>query len=139
MKNLLFVFLFLLGSFTQLSAQKINFEENKNDLVQKYDVLLFKGQLFNGETVSRYVNGEGYGSNQVKKITPYKDGKKHGTQLSYYESGQLAQKRPYKDGEKHGERLKYYENGQLKSKENYIDGAQKGKTLYYDENGQLEG
>ncbi|MAD11452.1 MAG: hypothetical protein CMC04_01855 [Flavobacteriaceae bacterium] len=67
----------------------------------------------------------------------YKDGKREGEYLEYYENGQLRFKRNYKDGKLEGEYLIYYESGQLKKKNNYKNGKRDGENIHYWENGQL--
>ena len=62
---------------------------------------------------------------QLNLKNTYKDGKKDGERLKYYDNGQLMEKGNYKEG-KEGEYLEYHENGQLKIKRNYKDGKLEG-------------
>jgi len=75
--------------------------------------------------------------NKNGKRNKYKDGKKDGEWLFYYDNGQLKYKSNWKDGKPEGEYLTYHENGQLKFKRNYKDGKEEGKQLWYYETGQL--
>lgn len=66
----------------------------------------------------------------------YKDGRRHGETIIYYENGNILFKRNYKDGKKHGEYIAYYENGNLKYKINYKNGNKDGWDFEYDESGK---
>ena len=51
----------------------------------------------------------------------YKEGKREGEWLVYYENGQLRSKKYLKNGKPEGEWLWYNENGKLKKTEIYKD------------------
>ena len=48
----------------------------------------------------------------------FKNGKKEGTWVKYWNNGQLSYKGNYKNGKREGDWVTYYDNGQLRSKGN---------------------
>lgn len=78
-----------------------------------------------------------YDNRAIKKVTPYRDGQKHGTVKMYYESGDLAQKIYYKEGVKL-EVTSYYKDGTLASKRLFKDGQAEGMVKYYYRDGKLK-
>ena len=48
----------------------------------------------------------------------FKNGKKEGTWVKYWNNGQLSYKGNYKNGKREGDWVTYYEDGQLRSKGN---------------------
>lgn len=56
---------------------------------------------------------EYYANSDIKKETPYKNGKEHGSIKGYYENGKLEFEIPTKNGEPNGIAKLYYENGIL--------------------------
>ena len=46
----------------------------------------------------------------------YRNGKRHGPWVSYYDNGQLWSKGTFKDGKEDGPWIEYHDNGQLKWK-----------------------
>ena len=122
MKHLLIIFNLLL---TLVSWSK---DVDYNDLVKR-DGLYY--EKFSNDPFTGKVTGRMQGN--------YKDGKREGEHLGYFENGQLSYKGNYKDGKKEGEHLYYYESiGQLWSKINYKDGKYEGKQLWYSMDGKLE-
>ena len=97
-------------------AQSIDGNLEKDYLEEENDIVLYKGEPYNGEMFFNYENG------QLQERRNYKDGKPDGLAEAYYENGKLDAKRNFKDGELDGLYEEYYENGQLKLKENYKDG-----------------
>jgi hypothetical protein len=67
----------------------------------------------------------------------FKDGKKHGPWVSYYDNGQLLTKQTYKDGKGDGLWVLYHDNGQLWSKGPYKNGKQHGPWVGYHKDGKL--
>ena len=59
----------------------------------------------------------------------YKNGKRDGLCISYFENGQIKGKAQWKDGGPDVEWLRYYENGQIRLIEQYKDGKHY-KILY---------
>ena len=56
----------------------------------------------------------------------FKNGKRVGTWVSYWDNGQLFSKGTYKDGERGGPWVRFWDNGQLHSKGTYKDGERGG-------------
>ena len=61
----------------------------------------------------------------------FKDGKKDGPWVAYYDNGQIQYKGTFKDGEEDGFWIGYYVNGQLWSKGTYKDGEEDGLWVTY--------
>jgi antitoxin component YwqK of YwqJK toxin-antitoxin module len=73
---------------------------------------------------------EYYESGKIMWETPYKDGKKEGTEIWYSESGKIMWETPYKEDKREGTQREYYERGRLKSKTEYKDDERIGITRY---------
>jgi antitoxin component YwqK of YwqJK toxin-antitoxin module len=69
-----------------------------------------------------YSRFEYHKNGQLEKKGTYKDGKRDGLWVYYWDNGHLYIKDTYKDGKKDGPRLRYHENGQLAQKGTYKDG-----------------
>ncbi|PIB37203.1 hypothetical protein BFP72_18210 [Reichenbachiella sp. 5M10] len=98
-----------------------------------------KDSLYSGYTIEKDRNGN------LKKKSPYLNGKMEGTMIGYYPSGDTLYTRPYHLGEKHGIHRGYYPNGTLQFRyifengfsqghhqEWYADGSQKMDLHYLD-------
>ena len=68
----------------------------------------------------------------------FKDGKKDGPSVTFWDNGRIAQKGTYKDGEYDGLWIEVYETGQLYSKGTYKDGREDGPSILYNKHGQVE-
>ena len=65
---------------------------------------------FDGEVTSKTEQGS------------FRDGKRDGPWVEYYDNGQLFLKETYKDGKKDGPEVWYWDNGQLWEKGTFKDG-----------------
>ena len=61
----------------------------------------------------------------------FRNGKKEGPWISYYDDGQLWFNSIWKDGKKNGPWVSYHDNGQLGSKGTYKDGKEVGPWVRY--------
>ena len=113
-------------------AQSIDVNLESDYIEEENDIVLYKGEPYNGEMFFKNENG------QLQQRTNYKDGKRDGLNEEYYVNGQLRDNRSYKDGEYDGLFEYYFENGQLQFKGNYKDDKLDGLVEWYYENGQLE-
>ena len=66
-----------------------------------------------------------------KKDGSFKNGKKEGAWVSYYDNGQLEYKGNFKNGKREGAWVYYYDNGQLSSKGNVKNGKEEGLWVSY--------
>ena len=57
-----------------------------------------------------------------KEQGSFKNGKKDGSWIMYYDNGQLWEKENYKNGKRNGYTIRYWNNGQLYSKGDYRNG-----------------
>jgi hypothetical protein len=109
--------------------------------------LLFPALAF-GETMKDLVEREGL---HYKKFTEvpftgkvtgksqgsFRNGKKHGPWVSYYDNGQLWSKGTYKNDKEDGPWIVYYKNGQLLSKGTLKDGKGDGPWVGYNDDGTV--
>lgn len=82
---------------------------------------------------------EYYANSDIKKETPYKNGKEHGSIKGYYENGKLEFEIPTKNGEPNGIAKLYYENGNIKTEGNFIEYKKHGDYKFYSKYGKLLG
>ena len=68
----------------------------------------------------------------------YKDCKKKGEWVLYYENGQLYHKGELNNDIKVGEWVYYYNNGQLEKKGKYKDGNRVGEWFFYKKDGTID-
>ncbi|MGL4721859.1 MAG: toxin-antitoxin system YwqK family antitoxin [Desulfovibrionaceae bacterium] len=78
-----------------------------------------------------------YGNGAIKEQTYYKNNRKQGTSLFYYESGALWWELPYVDGVVHGIGRVYYEQGIVKQSSHFQNGLLDGLMQIYRDQGQL--
>ena len=112
-------------------AQSIDGNLEKDYIEEENDIILYKGEPYNGEMFFKNENG------QLEEKGNFKDGKRDGLYELYFENGQLEYKVNYKDDKLDGLLEKYFENGQLQERRNYKDGKRDGLYESYFENGQL--
>ena len=73
--------------------------------------------------------------NVVSRET-YKNGKKHGVSITYFENGKKAEITRFENGVKEGEWRQFYETGQPKAKGTYVNGKLQGEVTYFEPNGR---
>ena len=102
--------------------------EIKGIYYNKLTELPFTGKI-DGKTTGSFKNGKRDGSwldywenGQLQSKTNHKNGKLEGSWVSYHLNGQLRDKGQYKNGLKDGSWVSYFGNGQLRSKGNYKKG-----------------
>ena len=91
----------------------------------------FKNGKRDGPWVLYYDNG-GF----LEKGT-YKNGGYDGPWVKYHDNGQLNWKGDFKNGEKEGPWVIYYENGQLRSKGDFKNGKREGPWVTYNKDGTV--
>ena len=67
----------------------------------------------------------------------FKDGKREGYWVRYWDNGQLAYKGNFKDGLEEGTWVGYWNNGQLSYKGNYKNGNREGDWMDYNKDGTI--
>jgi len=97
-----------------------------SDLVEREGIYY---QKFNDVPFSGKVTGREQGS--------FKNGKKNGAWVKYWNDGQLWYKGNYKNFKKEGVWVNYHSNGQLLSKGNYKNGKADGAWVYYRADGTV--
>ena len=73
-----------------------------------------------------------------KKQGSFRNGKKHGPWVIYWDNGQLYAKGTMKDGKDHGSFERYCKNGQFDSKGPYKDGNQHSPWVSYNRDGSVD-
>ena len=158
MKNLLILLITVTFISCGQTTREIDLDSEDKDIKRVDGISLYKDTPFTG-TVGDYSSDY---SNNVVKITTYKDGKKDGLYEKFFKDGDIQEKIMYKNGEKDGlseeiwyrtRKIKqksmykngnedlsesYYEDGQLKFIVNSKNGKNDGPFESYYENGQLE-
>ena len=69
----------------------------------------------------------------------FKNGKREGPWVEYWDNGRLAAKGAYKNGKEEGPWVQYWENGQLLIKHASKNGKEEGPWVKYWDDGQLSG
>lgn len=101
---------------------------NYDDLVERNDLFYkkFTDEPFTGKTTG-------------KEQGTFRNGKREGRFVKYYDTGELRFKGAFKNGKHDGPLIFYHKNGQLYRKVNSKDGNWIGFEIFYWSNGQLFG
>ena len=131
MKKILIIFFALLFSLTSSIGWSLSLNdlfEMKGIFYNKLTEVPFTGKI-DGKTTGSFKNGKKDGfwldyweNGQLQSKTNHKNGKLEGSWVSYHLNGQLRDKGQYKNGLKDGSWVSYFGNGQLRSKGNYKKG-----------------
>jgi antitoxin component YwqK of YwqJK toxin-antitoxin module len=127
-----------------------SWSETMDDLVERNDLYYekftnvpFTGKV-TGEEQGSFKNGKREGAwveyfenGQLKSNGHYKNGKYEGAWVFYYESGQLYTRGNYKNSKLKGAWVSYYENGQIRFKGNYKNDKEEGVWVGYNEDGTV--
>lgn len=90
--------------------------------------LRYKGELFTGTTVDRW---------QVRRETPYVNGKIHGVMQEFHPDGRLASERRHENGEKVGLHRGWWPDGKMRFYEHYENGRRHGEFWNWSNQGLL--
>lgn len=137
-----------------ISANKPETEtlEKRDSLYIENDTLTKNGKIINMfmpsknvESQGEVINGKREGiwkffreDGKLIETVTYKEGYKHGENLTYSDIGKSIEVRRYDKALLHGEQLTYWEDGKtLKIRDNYLRGVRSGVFLEYFENGKL--
>ena len=99
-----------------------------------YDDLVERNGLYYQKFTDVPFTGKTTGQRQGS----FRDGKKHGSWVDYYDNGQLFEKGTFKNGDFDGSWVWYWSNGQLFKKGTYKNGKREGYWESYDKNGQSD-
>ena len=72
-----------------------------------------------------------------KEQGSFKNGKKHGSWVTYHDNGQLRSKGTFKNGKQDGPWISYYDNGQVFVKGTFKDGKEIGPWVGYNKVGTV--
>ena len=125
MKHILAFILLLTLLFPSLT-----FGETMDDLVERPRWSGIHYKKFSDVPFTGKVTGLSQGT--------FKDGKKHGPWVQYYDNGQLRTKGTYKNGKMDGRWFDYKKNGGWEYDRTYKDGNRVGPYIYYRKDGTVE-
>jgi hypothetical protein len=110
---------------------------------KKYTDVPFTGKV-TGETQETFKDGKRNGpwvrywdNGQLSSKGTYKDGKKDGPWAWFSDNGHLGSKGIYKNGKEDSPWVSYWNNGQIHYKGTYKDGEKDGPWVSYQYNGKL--
>jgi antitoxin component YwqK of YwqJK toxin-antitoxin module len=113
---------------------------------KKFTDVPFSAKVTGGSRQGSFKNGKKEGAwvrywenGQLKDKNNFKNGKREGTSVAYHDDGQLNEKGNYKDDKKEGAWIHYWKNGQLGLKGNFKNGKEDGVFIAYHRDGQLRG
>jgi hypothetical protein len=95
--------------------------------------------ITNGLFYKKFINVPFTGEVTGLEQGAFKDGKREGPWVRYFDNGQLAFKGTFKDGKREGPWVFYYDNGQLESEGTYKDGKADGPWIAFNEDGTVWG
>ena len=84
------------------------------------------------------IKKEYYDTGELRRETPFKNGRIEGTRIWYYRSGKVHIRSEFREGKLNGESTEFHENGLLRRTEEYVDGAQEGPCFAYYESGAFK-
>ena len=94
----------------------------------------FKGRGANRELVKETYY---YPDRKIQMTGGYKNSKRDGYWVSYYENGNKWSEGFYKNGMNEGKRTTYFESGKVRYAGQYLNDKRVGKWRFYDEAGNL--
>lgn len=106
--------------------------ENEITFSKKIAYLKNSDKKISGLVFSRYPSGK------IEKVTYYKEGKKDGEEIYFFEDEVIRATYKYKDGKLNGNTEINYSSGNKKIIGNYLNGKKEGKWIYYSENGEIK-
>jgi hypothetical protein len=110
-----------------LLSPNLVLSETMNDLVEREGLYYKK---FSQVPFTGNITGKSQGS--------FKNGKKEGAWVDYWNNGQLMYKANYKNGKREGAWVSYWPKGQLISKGNYKNGQREGVWVGYNKDGTVD-
>ena len=103
---------------------------SSNEIILKNGIYVYQDKPFTGTL------HEASKPSQLKRITQFRDGKKHGKQIKYYPNGSIYSIRDYTEGEKSGTHTGFWNNGQKKFSYSFKNGVAHGTQYEWYENGK---
>lgn len=110
----------------EISLKK-KYDDNGNIIEEAY----YSGDIRHG--ITSIFHPSGYKHSEIE----FKNGKKDGKLVQWFEDGRKQIEAEFKDGQYHGNYCSWWENGNLKEKGRYQNGKRVGKYLWYKDDGTL--
>jgi antitoxin component YwqK of YwqJK toxin-antitoxin module len=113
--------------------EKTVVEEKYPDGSVKKEVV-YAGQ---GDKRVRVKETDYYPGKRVKMTGDFRNDKRNGHWVFYYENGKKWSEGDFRDGKSNGKRITYFESGKIRYEGEYRDDVRTGKWRFYDETGAL--
>jgi antitoxin component YwqK of YwqJK toxin-antitoxin module len=97
-------------------------------------VIVYRGKGENREMIRETTY---YPNKQVQMDGTYKDNKREGKWMYWYENGKPWSEGFFKNGKSDGKRITYFENGKVRYEGIYKEDMRVGKWRFFDESGRL--
>lgn len=141
MKYFFIIFLFLTIKLFSQSKTELSFFQQINDTIDKSHPN--KVDALNNKQGWWIITGKmektvGYKADQIISEGPYRDNKKTGVWLEYFDNGKIKMKATYVNGDPNGYVKLYYENGNLKEEGIWRDYKWQGEYRMYYESGSIK-
>jgi antitoxin component YwqK of YwqJK toxin-antitoxin module len=78
-----------------------------------------------------------YPGKKLQMTGTYKENKRDGRWIYYYQNGNVWSEGFFKGGKNDGKRVTYFESGKVRYEANYREGQRVGKWRFFDEKGNL--
>ena len=114
-----------------ISIPNFTAEEISSALRIQNGVCYYNDGLFSCYIISRYKSGA------LKEKSPYFNGLKEGTDLSWFENGNLESERNYVKGEKEGTHTGWYADGTKRFEYNFANGLAEGISTDWYPSGKI--
>ena len=103
-------------------------------LQKRFDLVYEPGEQkpFSGWAAEYHDNG------QIESLGQYKDGKRHGQEISWYGNGQMRHRGPAVNGHSNGQWTYWHDNGQMQHQGDWVDGQFSGQWTGWYENGNMQ-
>ncbi len=126
--------------FDSGELQAVNYFRGKNGVAYSWqyggeDNLAAEGKYINTQRDSIWTFYD-FDGNVITRET-YKDGKREGPVITYFDSGKKAEIVNYINDQKVGEWLQFYESGKHKARGEYKNGSLQGEVIYYEPDGKI--
>lgn len=105
--------------------------ENNPDLSKNNGLIEFKGKNVSGWIYSFY------SPLRLRRVAGYRNGKKHGREVLYFENGQKWSEQWFDSGKPDGLSRGWYKDGKPRFTRNYKNGVSVGEYWAWHDNGQL--
>jgi antitoxin component YwqK of YwqJK toxin-antitoxin module len=133
MKNCTFLLILILGLLAACSREHKVVEESYPDGSPKR-VIIYLGKGENREMIRETTF---YPNKQMQMDGAYKNSKRDGKWMYWYENGKVWSEGYFINGKSDGKRTTYFENGKVRYEGFYKEDMRVGKWRFFDESGRM--